>query len=149
MDLNIGYFFTLHGILFIAQFILSMIVVICVGVVKNHMAADGAVFFTCICCMITSFIFIIVNLLNIPANASHVPWILIRLFVSAFWALFYFISLWICVAGAAQKRHWEQYDVAAYTAAAVFCAFTLIICAWDAIIYFFKYRQGPTAQNPT
>jgi len=153
MDVNINYLRETSGLLNLIEWVASLLVLICASASPKSINGGGWVYFTSIACTIVAFALLLINLVRVvEALQTRVNWFLIRLGYVGIFAAFYFISMCISAAGAANVKTGESRSIhSSNTAAAIFAAVLVVTFMWDGINSVKKQREinGPPGPPPT
>jgi len=142
---------TLLGILRLVQFVLGILVLICIGSAKFQDSANSFVYFVATASLITSFVISILYIIHMPESGpcARLPWNLMEFGFLSLWAVLYFIcgiitavssGQWSCCLGNMQSS---------YGAASFFCFAAAIVYGISAFLYFRRWRFGTTESSAT
>uniref|UniRef100_A0A914V164 MARVEL domain-containing protein n=1 Tax=Plectus sambesii TaxID=2011161 RepID=A0A914V164_9BILA len=136
-QINLGRFFSLPNLLKPLQLLFGILAMICVGAADVKPSGVGLIWFTLIGAMVLTLIAVIVFALEleqaiIPGRC--ISWPIVECAYTLVFAIFNFISVWLCVAGAEFPRS-DINNQAAFTAAGFFIFANFLAYGFDFFLF--------------
>jgi len=137
------------GIARLSQFLLGIIVLICIGVAEISNSGSAFVYFVAVASLVTSLIFLIFFTLHFPETGpfAKLPWNLGEFALLALWAVFYLISGIMTAVWSNGWKHTAGNMHSAYGAASFFCFAAAVVYGACAFIYFGRWRSNTTTAS--
>ena len=128
-----------YGVLKVVEFIVGLIILICVSVADINLSGNGFVKFVATGSLVSALILIVFYIINLPETVTFLPWNVMQIAICGFWAVCYVIAMGVAAHLASKGKNYYGNTHSCYTAAAIFCVVALIACGIETWGFWGRY----------